>query len=180
MSDSSSLDLAMPQPFEGRRSPRADVDHALVTRIDSTDGELDALAELYDQYAPRVYALLLHGSGDEEVASRRLRELFENVSSRALRLHGDRPVLPQLLVAARQLIGEGVPWAPSVAAGSDGPLSRLSREDRDLLSALYPGGHTLDDVARKTGVPREEIRARAVASMQRLRSVLHPEEKGSL
>jgi RNA polymerase sigma-70 factor (ECF subfamily) len=177
-------------------------DTELIQRI--ADRRQEALAILYDRYAPLLLALsrriLGNGSDAEEV----VQETFIQVWAQAGRYDPRRSSVPTWLVllarsrAIDMLRSRGV-RARAVAtatadpvpdASPEGPaavwyeerrrrlakaLATLPQEQRDVLQHSYYQGLSQREIAESTGIPLGTVKTRTLLAMRKLRETLRDE-----
>lgn len=170
----------------------ADAD--LLTRVRAH--EPAALAELYDRFAPRLYAYLYRRLGDQALAEDLTSDVFvralealqrDRFASTALqawlyrlahnrlidhyRQAGPAPLLPLDEAAPA---AEDVPGAAAQAAeraGVRAALRRLTAEQQQIITLRFGEGLSAPAVAAALGKPETAIRAmqhRALAALRRL------------
>lgn len=183
--------------------PRAQGLASLMARI--AEGDVDALATLYDETAPQVYGLarriLDDPAGAEEVTA----DVFVQVWQKAPRYDPARgPALPWLLLLARsraldrrrsgvaaRVLTEPVDAAMSLPSPEPDPLvnvemaerrrlvlramATLPAEQRRVLELAYYKGMSHAEIAATTCEPLGTVKTRIRAAMIRLRAALEPE-----
>jgi RNA polymerase sigma-70 factor (ECF subfamily) len=169
---------------------------AILNRAQAYDP--DALAELYDRYAPRMYAYIYRRVSDSALAEDLTSELFVRVlrSIRNSRFwHGS--FLPWLYRIAHNLVVDSYRRRPAVppvsldealtSSGEGDPLDavqhaqarerlqaalrRLTLEQQEVLALRFGEGLTAREVAqviRKNTGAVEALQRRALATLQRL------------
>ena len=169
---------------------------AILNRAQAYD--LEALAELYDRYAPRMYAYIYRRVSDSALAEDLTSELFVRVlrsirDSRAWR----GSFLPWLYRIAHNLVVDSYRRQPAVPpasldeapiiSGEDDPLEavqdaqarerlqaairRLTPEQQEVLALRFGEGLTAREVAeviRKNTGAVEALQRRALATLQRI------------
>jgi RNA polymerase sigma-70 factor (ECF subfamily) len=171
-------------------------DASLLDRIDR--GDADALALLYDRYAPRVLGLTTRILGDRDEAEDVLQEVFLQVWRAPRQFDPSRgAALTWLLVLARSraidrlrslrrrgrdrhvdVAAAGLASAQDVehdaGAAQEGSavrqaLAGLPSEQRRALELAYFDGYTQTEIAELTGAPLGTVKTRLRQGMMKLR-----------
>jgi len=101
----------------------------LLARIARQD--VDALSELYDRYAPRIYGLMLRIFSSREAAELVLREVFTRLWSESARLsQGGGSVVAWLVVTARDRAVEQLRAQRAIPPGVESPKSDDDHTER--------------------------------------------------
>ena len=188
------------QPFRIRTTSSADeADRAVLLRL--TDGELDALEDLYDRYKTMAYSIAYRITNDATLAEDVVQEAFLGAWRNAARyLEGRGSVKTWLLsiVHHRAIdairrrrptselpeIDSGLPevltlpdvWA-EVSANLDAvtvraALATLSDVQREALELAYFGGLTQQEIAERTGAPLGTVKSRVRLGLLAMRRSL--------
>jgi RNA polymerase sigma-70 factor (ECF subfamily) len=193
----------MPAPPRSAAPLRASDDLAIVRRM--VAGEPDALAELYDRFAPLVLAVarrILGGAGEAEEV---VQEAFLQAWNQAERYDAGRSsVSTWLLLIARtraldrlrsrgarertaQAAAAEPPAADTSSDGDDSVLHRerrrrvrqalaeLPEEQRRVLELAFYEGLSQSEIATRTGTPLGTVKTRALLGMKKLRQALRSE-----
>lgn len=193
----------MPAPPRSAAPLRASDDLAIVRRM--VAGDPDALAELYDRFAPLVLAVarrILGGAGEAEEV---LQEAFLQAWNQAERYDpGRSSVSTWLLLIARtraldrlrsrgarermaQAAAAEPPAADTSSGGDDSVLHRerrrrvrqalaeLPEEQRRVLELAFYEGLSQSEIATRTGTPLGTVKTRALLGMKKLRQALRSE-----
>jgi RNA polymerase sigma-70 factor, ECF subfamily len=193
----------MSSPPRSAAPLRASDDLAIVRRM--VDGDADALAELYDRFAPLVLAVtrrILGGAGEAEEA---LQEAFLQAWNQADRYApGRSSVSTWLLLIARtrsldRLRSRGSRDRVAQAAAAEPPsvdtssrvddhvlhrersqrvrqaLAELPEEQRRVLELAFYEGLSQSEIALHTGAPLGTVKTRALLGMKKLREALRNE-----
>jgi RNA polymerase sigma-70 factor (ECF subfamily) len=176
------------QPLRLRTSSPADeADRAVLVRL--TDGELDALEDLYDRYKTMAYSIAYRITNDATLAEDVVQEAFLGVWRNAARyVEGRSSVKTWLLAIVHHRAIDAVRrrrptielpdvespppaaftlpdvWA-EVAAGLDAEtvraaLATLSDVQREAIELAYFGGLTQQEIAGRTGAPLGTVKSR--------------------
>ena len=183
------------------RSGSSDADARLVSRLAA--GELEAVSELYDRYAPQVYALarrILRNEGDAEEV---VQDVFSQAWRTAARFEAARgSVIGWLLVIARtraidrlrarqsrpdtaaeaypELMASSAPAPPDTllsneqAARVREALVALPETQRIPLELAYYEGLTQSEIAARLTEPLGTIKTRMRSALMTLRERLRP------
>jgi RNA polymerase sigma-70 factor (ECF subfamily) len=195
--------LDMPAPPRSAAPLRASDDLAIVRRM--VAGESDALAELYDRFAPLVLAVarrILGGAGEAEEV---VQEAFLQAWNQAERYDAGRSsVSTWLLLIARtraldRLRSRGARERMAQAAAAEPPsgdtssggddsvlhrerrrrvrqaLAELPEEQRRVLELAFYEGLSQSEIATRTGTPLGTVKTRALLGMRKLRQALRSE-----
>ena len=125
----------------------------------------DEIATLYDEHAPRLYALALRILGDESAAAAVLEDVF---LTRPLPVElGDLVRLTRDLSLARPIQSAG----PSVERVGGVPAPRL------LVEEAFYRGRSVTDLARAFAIDEETVRGMLRKGMAELREQVAAREK---
>jgi len=182
---------------------RTSDDLALVRRV--VDRRQEALAELYDRYAPLLLAVarrILNSAADAEEV---LQESFFQAWNQAERYDSGRSsVSTWLVLTARSraldrlrqrqsrertaAAAEAEPRAPAAPARYDenvlteerrrrvqNAMATLSVEQREVLELAFFGGLSQSEIAERTRTPLGTVKTRALVAMKKLRRDLRAE-----
>lgn len=185
-------------------SPGPATDAALMRQV-LLERRPEALAELYDRYAPTLLALarrILGGSADAEEV---LQEVFLHAWNQAARYDSSRSSLSTWLVlltrsrAIDRLRNRKVVDRVHEAAHQESPaghaspegmesvlfrerrqrvkdeLERLPPEQREVLEMAFYQGLSQTEIAGRSGVPLGTVKTRTLLAMKKLRSALRSE-----
>ena len=195
----------MNEPQAGLRgrqaSPSDDADRAVLALV--TDGQLDALQELYDRYRTMAYSIALRITTDPSLAEDVVQDAFLGVWRNASRyVEGRGSVKTWLLsIVHHRAVDavrrrrpttelperEDVPpsaltlpdiW-PEVAGNIDrqeiaAALTSLSDVQREALELAYFGGLTQQEIAIRTGTPLGTVKSRIRLGVLKLREQCLP------
>jgi RNA polymerase sigma-70 factor (ECF subfamily) len=191
------IDPSSSMPF------RSSDDLALVQRV--IDRRPEALAELYDRYAPLVLAVTRRILAKPAEAEEALEQAFLQVWNQADRFDSGRSSVSAWLVlvardralerlrqrrmrertASGATIERGLETLPGVHVESDAVKERRIRvqqaiagfptELREVLELAFFDGLSLTEVAERTQTPLSTIRNRALQAMKHLRRSLRAE-----
>lgn len=184
-------------------SLRASDELALVRRM--VAGEAEALAELYDRFAPLMLAVarrILGGSGDAEEV---LQEAFLQAWNQAERYDPGRSSVSTWLVliartrALDRLRSRGARDRAAQASAAEPPppdtssrldehvlhrerrrrvreaLAAIPAEQRRVLELAFYEGMSQSEIATHTGTPLGTVKTRALLGMKKLRQALRGE-----
>jgi len=193
----------MASPPRSAAPLRASDDLAIVRRM--VAGEAEALAELYDRFAPLVLAVarrILGGAGDAEEV---LQEAFLQAWNQADRYDAARSSVSTWLVlisrsrALDRLRSRGAHDRTAAAAAAEPPpadtssrldehvlhrerqrrvrdaLAAIPEEQRRVLELAFYGGLSQSEIATRTGTPLGTVKTRALLGMKKLRQELRSE-----
>lgn len=193
----------MASPPRSAAPLRASDDLAIVRRM--VAGEAEALAELYDRFAPLVLAVarrILGGAGDAEEV---LQEAFLQAWNQADRYDAARSSVSTWLVlisrsrALDRLRSRGARDRSAAAAAAEPPpadtssrldehvlhrerqrrvrdaLAAIPEEQRRVLELAFYGGLSQSEIATRTGTPLGTVKTRALLGMKKLRQELRSE-----
>lgn len=182
---------------------RASDDLAIVRRM--VAGEPEALAELYDRFAPLVLAVarrILGAAGDAEEV---LQEAFLQAWNQAERYDAGRSSVSTWLVliartrALDRLRSRGARDRTAAAAAAEPPppdtssrldehvlhrerrrrvkevLSAIPEEQRRVLELAFYEGLSQSEISTRTGTPLGTVKTRALLGMKKLREALRNE-----
>jgi RNA polymerase sigma-70 factor, ECF subfamily len=182
---------------------RASDDLAIVRRM--VAGEPDALAELYDRFAPLVLAVarrILGAAGDAEEV---LQEAFLQAWNQAERYDAGRSSVSTWLVliartrALDRLRSRGARDRTAAAAAAEPPppdtssrldehvlhrerrrrvkevLAAIPEEQRRVLELAFYEGLSQSEISTRTGTPLGTVKTRALLGMKKLREALRHE-----
>jgi len=171
---------------------------ALLTRIRANDP--DALAELYDQFAPALYAYIYRRVGEQRLAEDLTGDVFVNAlgalrrgqfASGSLAAWLYRLAHNRVIDHYRRERKTLVPLAEELPAAEDVPeaarqrhlrgwlreaLRRLTEDQQQVLALRFGEGRSAAEVARTLGKTEESIRALQHRALQALRRLI---EEGS-
>jgi RNA polymerase sigma factor (sigma-70 family) len=197
----------MNEPQAGLRgrtaSPGDDADRAVLALV--TDGQLDALQDLYDRYRTMAYSIALRITSDPSLAEDVVQDAFLGVWRNASRyVEGRGSVKTWLLsivhhravdAVRRRRPTTGLPEredAPppaltlpdiwnEVAAGLDrdaiaGAMATLTDVQREAIELAYWGGFTQQEIAVRTGAPLGTVKSRVRLGLLALRGALIGDE----
>lgn len=158
------------------------------------DGDPDALAALYRQYAGAVFALARRSLGERGLAEEVVQLTFLKAWQAAGRLDTERPLAPWLYTIARRAAidvhrrerhhprpgvdeTELVALPPSFERSWETwevrrALDRLPSSDRDLLRLTHYEGLTHVEAAARLGIPLGTVKSRSHAATRRLAALL--------
>ena len=164
-----------------------DIDRGVLARV--ADGELDALAELYDRYRTMAYSIALRVTGDATLAEDVLQEAFLGAWRHAGRYVADKGSVKTWLLAIvhhraidavrRRRPSTALPeredapppaltipdlWG-EVSANLDAAtvraaLAELPVAQREAIELAYFGGLTQQEIAARTGAPLGTVKGR--------------------
>jgi RNA polymerase sigma-70 factor (ECF subfamily) len=189
----------MASPSRPAAPLRASDDLAIVRRM--VAGESDALAELYDRFAPLLLAVarrILGGAGDAEEV---LQEAFLQAWNQAERYDPGRSSVSTWLVliarsrALDRLRGRGARDRAAAAAAAEPTadtsssldehvlhrerrrrvkeaLAAIPEEQRRVLELAFYEGLSQSEIATRTGTPLGTVKTRALLGMKKLRQAL--------
>ena len=193
----------MASPPRSAAPLRASDDLAIVRRM--VAGEAEALAELYDRFAPLVLAVarrILGRAGDAEEV---LQEAFLQAWNQADRYDAARSSVSTWLVlisrsrALDRLRSRGARDRTAAAAAAEPPpadtssrldehvlhrerrrrvreaLAAIPEEQRRVLELAFYGGLSQSEIATRTGAPLGTVKTRALLGMKKLRQELRSE-----
>lgn len=182
---------------------RASDDLAIVRRM--VAGEPEALAELYDRFAPLVLAVarrILGAAGDAEEV---LQEAFLQAWNQAERYDAGRSSVSTWLVliartrALDRLRSRGARDRTAAAAAAEPPppdtssrldehvlhrerrrrvkevLAAIPEEQRRVLELAFYEGLSQSEISTRTGTPLGTVKTRALLGMKKLREALRNE-----
>lgn len=174
-------------------------DSSILARIAA--GDLESFGEFYDQYAPRVWGLLVRILGKTSDAEDVLQEVFWQVWKRAAHYDPERATpLAWLFMIARSraldlLRRKSLPSAsttdidPSIELnpadsleqheqhlGIQEALARLPEDQRSAIQLAFYNGLTHEQVAERQQVPLGTAKTRIRLGIQRLRQILQKRE----
>ena len=191
------IDPASAMPF------RASDDLALLHRV--RDRRQEALAELYDRYAPLLLAVTRRILTKPAAAEEALQETFLQVWNQADRFDPGRTSVSTWLVLVareralerlrrRRLQERGEAGAPAEPGAETLPdvhvestavkerrqrvqqaLAALSAEHKEILELAFFDGLTLTGIAERLHIPLATVRSRALHAMKQLRRDLRAE-----
>ncbi len=177
-------------------------DGELIRRI--ADRRQEALAELYDRFAPLLVALTRRILGNGADAEEVVQEAFLQVWAQAGRYDPRRSSVPTWLVllarsrAIDLLRSRGVRARAVAAATADPPpdaspegpgavwyeerrarlasaLAVLPPEQREVVERAFYGGMSQREIAESTGIPLGTVKTRTLLAMRKLRESLREE-----
>jgi len=180
-------------------SPSDDADRAVLALV--TDGQLDALQELYDRYRTMAYSIALRITTDPSQAEDVVQDAFLGVWRNASRyVEGRGSVKTWLLSIVHHRAVDAVrrrrpttalperettpPPALTlpdiwneVAAGLDrdaiaGAMATLTEVQREAIELAYWGGLTQQEIAARTGAPLGTVKSRVRLGLLALRRAL--------
>ena len=187
--------------------PRDTSDGVLAQRMRS--GDRDALAELYDRYAPVALATALRVVADRSLAEDIVHDgfvvvwqkiarfdtgrgslrswLLTIVRNRAIdRVRATRPTMEIGDADEQSLLGSGPnpTWDSAVESLSvrelRSAIDSLPAEQREAITLAYFGGHTYREIAEMTGVPRGTANGRLRLGLAKMRDLLASSEAAPL
>ena len=193
----------MNEPQAGLRgrqaSPSDDADRAVLALV--TDGQLDALQDLYDRYRTMAYSIALRITTDPSLAEDVVQDAFLGVWRNASRyVEGRGSVKTWLLSIVHHRAVDAVRrrrpttalperdetpppaltlpdiWT-EVAAGLDrveiaGAMATLTDVQREAIELAYWGGLTQQEIAERTGAPLGTVKSRVRLGLLALRRAL--------
>jgi RNA polymerase sigma factor (sigma-70 family) len=184
-------------------SPSDDADRAVLALV--TDGQLDALQELYDRYRTMAYSIALRITTDPSLAEDVVQDAFLGIWRNASRYVEGRGSLKTWLLSIvhhravdavrRRRPTTGLPeredipppaltlpdiWT-EVAAGLDRQeiavaMASLSEVQREAIELAYWGGLTQQEIAARTGTPLGTVKSRVRLGLLALRRALVGDE----
>jgi RNA polymerase sigma-70 factor (ECF subfamily) len=184
-------------------SLRSAPDGSVVRAI--ADGSQEAVAELYDRYAPMLLGLGRKILGSAEDAEEILQEVFVHVWNRAGGYDSGRSSVSTWLVliarsrAIDRLRSRRVVDRTHTAAHQESPpehasaegasrvlhlerrgrvrdeLARIPEEQRQVLELAFYRGLTQREIAEETGIPLGTVKTRTLLAMKKLRKALRAE-----
>lgn len=191
----------MTSPVATRRvveaSPRdAATDAALLARVAARDAQ--AMAEIYDRYAPRLYGLIVSLIRDRTSAADVLQEvmvsLWQSAAARYDAALGSAESWMLMLARARAVDhlrrlrrgGGGMGGAPAWAGPDDAVaglpmrdgaelargLGRLPRDEQEPIMLAYAHGMSREEIARQLDMPVGTVKTRIRRGLDRLRDML--------
>ncbi len=182
---------------------RTSDDLALVQRV--LDRRQEALAELYDRYAPLLLAVTRRILATPAEAEEALRETFLQVWNQAERYDSGRSSVSTWLVlvarerALERLRQRRLRERPAAAAVSEGgvetlpgvyvesaavkerrqrvqrALAGISAEHKEVLELAFYDGLSLTEIAERHSAPLATVKSRALHAMKQLRRNLRAE-----
>jgi len=188
---------ASPDPY------RSAGDAALVRAVG--EGSREAVAELYDRFAPMLLGLARRVVQDPAEAEEVVQEAFVHLwsrargydsarssvatwlalvtRSRAIDRIRNRTVVERTHAAAGRESDGGHASAEGAARVLDGErrrrvraeLAGLPDEQRQVLDLAFYGGLTQREIAERTGVPLGTVKTRTLLAMKKLRAALRDE-----
>ncbi len=180
-----------------------DADQAVLARM--SDGDLQALDELYDRYKTMAYSIALRITNDATLSEDVVQEAFLGVWRNAARYAPGKGSVKTWLLAivhhraidavrrrrptAELPDVETVPppqfqlpdvWG-EVSASLDaatvrGALDALTEVQREAIELAYYGGLTQQEIAERTGTPLGTVKSRIRLGLLAMRRVLDGEE----
>lgn len=182
---------------------RASDDLAIVRRM--VAGEPEALAELYDRFAPLVLAVARRTLGAAGDAEEVLQEAFLQAWNQAERYDAGRSSVSTWLVliartrALDRLRSRGARERTAAAAAAEPPppdtssrldehvlhrerrrrvkevLAAIPEEQRRVLELAFYEGLSQSEISTRTGTPLGTVKTRALLGMKKLREALRNE-----
>lgn len=178
-------------------------DEVLVRRV-ATEGDQDALSQLFDRYQAQMYGLAMRITNDAAMAQDAVQEAFVGIWRNASRYLDTRASVRTWmlsithhrsidLVRRRRSsvpLPEGEPadqaltapdvW-PEVARAADADavraaISRLSAEQREAIELAYFEGLTQAEIAARVSAPLGTIKSRVRLGLMQLRRHLEADE----
>ena len=191
-------DTGRPNPSRSV-SPVEDADRAVLARV--SEGDLDALEELYDRYRTMAYSIALRITGDAGIAEDVVQEAFLGAWRNSARyVEGRGSVKTWLLAIVHHRAVDAVrrrrptvelperedaPPAPltvpdvwsEVAGRLDAAairvaLATLSAAQREAIELAYFGGLTQQEIAVRTGTPLGTVKSRVRLGLLAMRRAL--------
>ncbi|HUP42965.1 MAG TPA: sigma-70 family RNA polymerase sigma factor [Thermoanaerobaculia bacterium] len=189
--------MAPPEP------PRSAADAALVWAVAA--GRQDAVAELYDRFAPMLLGLARRVVKDPDDAEEVVQEAFLHLwnradrydparssvatwlalvtRSRAIDRLRNRSVVDRTHAAAQReadRIDESAAGAARVLHGERrrrvlAELENVPEEQRQVVELAFFGGLTQREIAQRIGIPLGTVKTRTLLAMKKLRAALRDE-----
>jgi len=190
-------------PGAGSGNPSRIDDKELLSAI--VDRNQEAVAELYDRFSSMLLALAYRVLGNSQDAEEILQEAFLQVWNQAARYDPKRSSVSTWLVlitrsrAIDRLRNRQVQMRTVTAAQQEKPashtsptgvgdvllherqrrlgeeMSKLPREQRQVLELAFYGGSTQSEIAEETGIPLGTVKTRTLLAMKKLRAALQEE-----
>ena len=180
-------------------SPSDDADRAVLALV--TDGQLDALQELYDRYRTMAYSIALRITTDPSLAEDVVQDAFLGVWRNASKYVEGRGSVKTWLLSSvhhrsvdavrrrrpttarpeREVTPPPALTLPDiwneVAAGLDrdaiaGAMATLTDVQREAIELAYWGGLTQQEIAARTGAPLGTVKSRVRLGLLALRRAL--------
>lgn len=189
--------MTLPEP------PRSAADAALVRAV--ADGRQDAVAELYDRFAPMLLGLARRVVKDPDDAEEVVQEAFLHLwnradrydparssvatwlalvtRSRAIDRLRNRSVVDRTHAAAQRETDRADESAAGAARVLQDErrrrvrieLENVPEEQRQVLELAFYGGLTQREIAQRTGIPLGTVKTRTLLAMKKLRAALRDE-----
>ncbi|HEY3396186.1 MAG TPA: RNA polymerase sigma factor [Armatimonadota bacterium] len=168
-------------------------DSALLERL--AQGDLEALAALYDRYAPPVYHLLLAQTSDPEAAADLLQETFLALLDRGRGARSIRSLRAYLLGVAQHLasrdrrrrrrevgleetdLGAAAPESPGTTVQVQRALAALPPEQAAVVVLKVWHDLTFREIAEALGLSPDTVASRYRYAAEKLRRLLGDEEE---
>lgn len=190
-------------PSNRTERPSTTADATLVRSI--AGGDREAVAELYDRYAPMLLALARKVVKDPGDAEEVVQEAFVHAWNRARTYDGSRSSVATWLVlitrsraidrvrsrnvverthaTVRGEAGDGHASAEGAARVFHGErrnrvraeLARIPEEQREVLELAFYEGLTQREIAERTGIALGTVKTRTLLAMKKLRTALRDE-----
>lgn len=161
-------------------------DHELLERI--VDGDEDALAVLYRRYYRRLARFILRITGDVDLVTEVINDVFLVVWEKSGGFRGDASLSTWILgIAYRKALkalSKVRPWEPlTEASGSshdsgvvrlelDSSLARLSPEHRAVMELVYFFGYSYREIGEILQCPENTVKTRMYHARRALKSIL--------
>lgn len=177
----------------GHRSSHRDLDPDVVQRF--TQGDVDALGQIYDRFARPVWSIAMRVLNDRHLAEDAVNEVFMRIWKTAATFDPARPMAPWLFTVARRTaldvyrrefrptrgaheeetdVGEDQPgiehaweaWEIQLA------LEQLNDEERQIIRMAHFEGLTQTEVAERLSIPVGTVKSKSHRAHRRLASLL--------
>jgi len=148
-----------------------------------SNGDIDALARLYDESSSVIFTLVMQILGDRETAENALVEIYKRALHEGRKFDARRQTpLEWLITLARNEAVERVRSTKPEAVKSvadlfqsnreiaNSALARLPEDQRSILEMSYLGGLNVEEIADLLGVAREYVAKQIVFAMKKMRA----------
>lgn len=185
-----------------RREGQGETEDALLVRVGKQDSQ--AFETIYDRYGGGVYSLAVKMLRDRQAAEEVAQEVFLAIwrgardydpargsarswilslahhksvdAVRRLRLRVAEP-LSDTMTAEIDVAQDALRGATGAAVQQ--ALGTITNAQREAIVLAYYGGYTQQEIAERLRVPLGTVKTRMRDGMQRLRTVLEPQVKGT-